>query len=141
MELPQVTARKFVLDDFARRETIETETEGPKQFQIRYALLEFPEAVDQIAVRQIRQSIQQDRIMGLGVVVGFAWLSVSSAGFGIRQWRKGTKLRRIAAAPLFALITLPTLLLAIGMVLALTKGDVPHRPWNSKPVTIDLQNV
>lgn len=141
MELPQATAKKFILDDFARRETIETETEGPKKFQIRYALLEFPEAVDQIAVRQIRQSIQQDRIMGLGVVVGLVWLSVCSAGFGIRQWRKGTRLRRIAAAPLFAVITLPTLLLAIGMVLALTRGDVPHRPWNTKPVTIDLQNV
>ncbi len=141
MELPQVTAKKFVLDDFARRETIETETEGPKQFQIRYALLEFPEAVDQIAVRQIRQSIQLDRIMGLGVVVGFAWLSVCSAGFGIRQWRKGTRLRRIVAAPLFAVITLPTLLIAIGMLLALSNGDVPHRPWDSQPVRIDLQNM
>ena len=141
MELPQTTAKKFVVDTFERREIIETETEGPKQFQIHYALLEFPETVDQIAVRQIRQSIQRDRIMGLGIVVGFAWLSVCSAGFGIRQWQKGTRLRRIAATPLFVGITLPTLLVSVGMVLALSKGEMPLRSWNSQPVTIDLQNM
>ena len=141
IELPQATARKYIVDTYQRHETLETETEGPQQFQIHYALLEFPEAVDQLAVRQIRQSIQQDRILGLGVVVGFAWLSVCSAGFGIRQWRKGTRLRRIAATPVFAVITLPTLLVAVGMVFALSTGNVPHRPWDFQPVSIDLQNM
>lgn len=141
IELPQATARKYVVDTYKRHETLETETEGPQHFQIHYALLEFPEAVDQLAVRQIRQSIQQDRILGLGVVVGFAWLSVCSAGFGIRQWRKGTRLRRIAATPVFAVITLPTLLVAVGMVIALSTGKVPHRPWDLQPVSIDFQNM
>ena len=141
IELPQETAKKYVIDTYKRHETLETETEGPQQFQIHYALLEFPEAIDQLAVRQIRQSIQQDRILGLGVVVGFAWLSVCSAGFGIRQWRKGTRLRRIAATPVFAVITLPTLLVAVGMVFALSTGNVPHRPWDSRPVSIDFQNM
>lgn len=141
LELPQATAAECIVDTYDSDETMETEKTGPTSFQVRYALLQFPEAVDQIAVRQIRQSIQQDRILGLGVVVGFAWLSVCSAGFGIRQWRKGTRLRRITAAPVFAVITLPTLLVAVGMVVALSTGDVPHRPWNSQPVTIDLQNM
>ncbi|HQX52253.1 MAG TPA: hypothetical protein PLY87_14100 [Planctomycetaceae bacterium] len=44
--------------------------------------------------------------------MGCVWLSIFSAGFGIRQWRKGTKLRRLAAAPVFAVITIPTLLAA-----------------------------
>lgn len=141
LELPQATAAECIVDTYDSDETMETEKTGPTSFQVRYALLQFPEAVEQIAVRQIRQSIQQDRILGLGVVVGFAWLSVCSAGFGIRQWRKGTRLRRITAAPVFAVITLPTLLVAVGMVVALSTGEVPHRPWNSQPVTIDLQNM
>ncbi|MEJ7590701.1 MAG: hypothetical protein WKF77_04080 [Planctomycetaceae bacterium] len=141
MELPQVKAGEYVVDTFERHETFETETDGPQEFLVRYALLEFPEAVDQFAVRLIRQSIQQDRIMGLGIVVGLAWLSVCSAGFGIRQWRKGTRLRRIAAAPLFAVITLPALLVAVGMVFAMSKGVVLHRPWNSQPVSIDLEHM
>ena len=142
IELPQATAKDHVVKGtYERYETLETETEGPKQFRVLYALLEFPESVDQFAVRQIRQSMQLDRMMGLGIVVGFAWLSICSAGLGIRQWRRGTRLRRITAAPLFAVVTLPTLLVAIGMVFALSKGEVPRRPWNSLPVTIDFKNL
>ena len=141
MELPQSTAKKYIVDTYERPETIETETEGPKPFRVLYALLEFPEAVDQMAVRQIRQSIQQDRTIGLGVVVGFAWLSVCSAGFGIRQWRTGTSLQRFCAAPVFAVIAVPALLIAVGMVFALAQDNVPRHPWNSKPVTIDLKDI
>ena len=64
MELPPATAKKYVVDTYERLETMETQTEGTKPFRVLYALLEFPEAVDQMAVRQIRQSIQRDRIWG-----------------------------------------------------------------------------
>ena len=138
MELSHATAKKYFVDTYERLETMNTATEGPKPFRILYALLEFPEAVDQMAVRQIRQSVQQDRIMGLGVVVGLTWLSVCSAGFGIRQWRKGTVLRRVTAAPVFAVISIPTLLVAVGLVFALAKGEVPRGPWSSQQVTVDL---
>ncbi len=141
LELPPTTAARYVVDTYDRDESLDTETEGPQRFKIRYALLEFPEAVDQMAVRKIRESIQQDRIFGLGIVVGFAWLGVCSAGIGIRQWRKGTRLRRIAATPVFAVIALPTLLAAVGMIVALSTGEVPQRPWNSQPVSIDFQNM
>ncbi len=141
MELPRAAAKKCIVDSFDRWEMMSTETEGEESFLIRYALLEFPEAVDQMAVRQIRQSIQKDRIASLGVVVGCVWLSIFSAGFGIHQWRKGTKLHRLAAAPVFAVITIPTLLAAAGMVVALSQGNVPHAPWNSQPVTVELQDV
>ena len=141
MELPSAAAKKCVVDTYERLETIKTEAEGEKSFRVLYALLEFPEAVDQIAVRQIRQSIQQDRIASLGIVVGCAWLSICSAGFGIWQWRKGTRVRRLAAAPVFAVITIPMLLAAGGMVVAISQGNVPHAPWNSQPVTVELHDI
>ena len=141
MELPQSLAANYIVDRYERPETLETEVEGTKSFQVLYALVEFPDAIDQIAVRQIRYAIQKDRIIGLGVVVGLMWLSICSAGFGIRQWQKGTKLRKIAATPVFAVITIPTLLLTVAMVVALAKGNVPLGPWNENTVTIDLANI
>jgi hypothetical protein len=141
MELPPSMASKYIVDRYERSETLETEAEGTKSFQVLYALVEFPEAIDQIAVRQIRHSIQKDRILGLGIVVGLMWLSIFSAGFGIRQWQKGTKLRKIAATPVFAVITIPALLLTVAMVCALVQGDVPRGPWSETPVTIDLANL
>ncbi len=141
MELPQAIASRYIVDQYERQETMDSEVGGKTEFKLLYALVEFPDTIDQVAVRQIRYAIQNDRIIGLGVVVGSIWLSVCSAGFGIRQWQKGTKLRRIAATPVFAMITIPTLLLTVAMVFALAKGEAPQGPWNENPVTIDLANI
>jgi hypothetical protein len=141
MELQQATARKFIVDTYERLETVETPTAGAQPFRVLYALLEFPEAVDQVAVRHIRNSIQQNRILGLGVVVGFVWLSVCSAGFGINQWRKGRRLRRFTALPVFVVIAIPAFLIALGAVIALSTGETVGRPWNAQPVTIHLETL
>lgn len=141
MELPQAIAGKYIVDQYERPASMESEIGGKTSFTLLYALVEFPDTIDQIVVRQIRQSVQRDRIIGLAVIVGLIWLSVCSAGFGVRQWQKGTKLRRIAATPVFALITIPALLLTVALVCALAKGDVPRGPWNETPVTINLADM
>lgn len=141
VKLTSAEANKYIVDTYERPETMESEVEGTTTFQIHYALLEFPESVDQVAIRQIRRSIQADRIAGLGVIVGAAWLSICSAGFGFRQWQKGTKLGRIAAAPAFAVVTIPTMLIAVAMVVALAKDEMPRGSWNSQPVTLDLTKL
>lgn len=141
MQLPPAIASKYIVDRYERPASMETEIGGKTSFKLLYALVEFPDTIDQIAVRQIRQSVQRDRIIGLAVIVGLIWLSVCSAGFGVRQWQKGTKLCRMAATPVFAVITIPTLLLTVAMVFALAKGDVPRGPWNETPVTIDLADM
>lgn len=141
MELPQAVARNYVVETFERLETMQTATEGAKPFRVLYALLEFPEAVDQMAVRHIRTSIQQDRIMGLGGVIGFAWLSICSTGIGIRQWRKGTRLRRITAVPVFAVIAVPALLLTAATLVTLANGNTASHFRNPQPVTVILDHM
>lgn len=141
MELSPEAAKKFVVDEYELQETMSSEKAGQRPFLKKFALLEFPESVDQIAVGKIRQSVQQDRVAGLGFVVGLAWLSICSAGFGIRQWRNGRKLRRMISAAVFAIIAVPALLCAVAMVISLSRGNVPHVPWNVPSVTIDLQEV
>ena len=141
MELPPATAKKYTVDTYERLETVETQTEGATPFRVLYALLEFPEAVDQMAVHQLRQSIQRDRILGLGVVVAFVWLSVCASGFGIRQWLRGTKLGRVTAIPVFAVAAIPTLLIAICVVFMLSNGEFAKYSRNSRPVTIDLEHM
>lgn len=141
MELPEAIAKKFIVDTYERLETVETPTAGAQPFRVLYALLEFPEVVDQAAVRQIRSSIQQNRILGLGFVVGFAWLSVCSAGLGINQWRKAGRLRRFTAIPVFVVIAIPAFLIALGAVIALSRGETVGRPWNAQPLTIHLETL
>ena len=143
LELSEIAAQKCVVDTFERFEVLDTAAEGPKSMTKLYALLEFPEAVDNAAIQELRRSVQRDRIAGLGFVLGCAWLSIASAGFGIRLWRKGTRLRRWSSVPVFVAISVPLLAVAVGTVVALSRGEAGRPPWNQDhdTVRIDVPDV
>ena len=143
LELSEIAAQKCVVDTFERFEVLDTAAEGPKSMTKLYALLEFPEAVDNAAIQELRRSVQRDRIAGLGFVLGCAWLSIASAGFGIRLWRKGTRLRRWSSVPVFVAISVPLLAVAVGTVVALSRGEAARPPWNQDhdTVRIDVPDV
>jgi len=143
LELSEIAAQKCVVDTFERFEVLDTAAEGPKSMTKLYALLEFPEAVDNAAIQELRRSVQRDRIAGLGFVLGCTWLSIASAGFGIRLWRKGTRLRRWSSVPVFVAISVPLLAVAVGTVVALSRGEAGRPPWNQDhdTVRIDVPDV
>ena len=143
LELSDMTAQRCVIEKFVRVEVIETAAEGPQAIRKVYALLEFPESVDKAAIRELRRSAQHDRVAGLGFVIGCAWLSIASAGFGIRLWRKGTRLRRWSVVPVFAVVSLPLLAVAAGTILTFSQGETVRPPWNQNPdvVRIDLRDA
>ena len=143
LELSEIAAQKCVVDTFERFEVLETAAEGPKSMTKLYALIEFPEAVDNAAIQELRHSVQRDRIAGLGFVLGCAWLSIASAGFGIRLWRNGTRLRRWTSVPVFVAISVPLLAVAVSTVVALSRGDAGRPPWNQNQdaVRIDLPDA
>ncbi len=143
LELSEIAAQKCVVDTFERFEVLDTAAEGPKSMTKLYALLEFPEAVDNAAIQELRRSAQRDRIAGLGFVLGCAWLSIASAGSGIRLWRKGTRLGRWSSVPVFVAISVPLLAVAVGTVVALSRGEAGRPPWNQDhdAVRIDVPDV
>ena len=143
LELSETAAQQCVVETFERFEVLDTAAEGPKSMTKLYALLEFPEAVDYAAIQELRRSVQRDRIAGLGFILGCAWLSIASAGFGIRLWRKGTRLRRWSSVPVFVAISVPLLAVAVGTVVALSRGEAGRPPWNQdqEAVRIDLPDA
>ena len=143
LELSETAAQLCVVETFERFEVLDTAAEGPKSMTKLYALIEFPEAVDNAAIQELRHSVQRDRIAGLGFVLGCAWLSIASAGFGIRLWRNGTRLRRWTSVPVFVAISVPLLAVAVSTVVALSRGDAGRPPWNQNQdaVRIDLPDA
>ncbi len=141
MELDESTALQCVVTEFGRNVMIDTMPEGQKMMRIVYALVEFPEAVDNQVVQEIRRSVQRDRIVGLGLIVGSFWMSVCSIGCGVRLWNNGSYLRKTLSIPMFAVLALPLLLLAAGIVVLLAKGDAPRYPWADaqKPISIHVE--
>ena len=139
LELSETAAQLCVVETFERFEVLDTAAEGPKSMTKLYALLEFPEAVDYAAIQELRRSVQRDRIAGLGFILGCAWLSIASAGFGIRLWRKGTRLRRWSSVPVFVAISVPLLAMAVGSIFALRQGEAVRPPWNQTPDVVRIE--
>jgi hypothetical protein len=141
-ELDAATVKSCIVDTFERDEQIVTEREGSKPFRIIYALVEFPEAVDKIALAKIRESVQRDRVYVLAIVISLAWLAVCSLGFGIRLWIKGTWIRRTLALPVILVIAFPLLLTAASLGVHVgQQGDTSELPWkkDAKPMQIQLK--
>lgn len=141
-ELDAATVKSCIVDTFERDEQIMTEREGSKPFRIIYALVEFPEAVDKIALAKIRESVQRDRVFVLAIVITLTWLAVCSLGLGIRLWIKGTWVRRTLALPVIVMISFPLLLTAASLGIHVgQQGDTSELPWkkDAKPMQIQLK--
>jgi hypothetical protein len=117
---------------------METTVEGPKSIRKYYALLEFPESIDQAALGALRQSVQRERIGGMAAVIACAWLSIVSTGFGVQLWRRGTRLRRMVAVPILTVVAVPLAAAAVGLTAALSSGTQVMPAWSQTPSTIHI---
>jgi hypothetical protein len=138
LKLDPESAQRFIVASYERHELMETATEGSKPLKFVYALLEFPEAVDKVAVQKIRQAVQTERALGLGLAVGFTWLAVCCIGCGVRMWNRGSFVRRTLALPVFGVMAFPLLMLAAGIVIGMSNGRPINLPWIETPQTISL---
>ncbi len=138
LKLDPESAQRFIVASYERHELMETATEGSKPLKFVYALLEFPEAVDKVVVQKIRQAVQTERALGLGLAVGFTWLAVCCIGCGVRMWNRGSFVRRTLALPVFGVMAFPLLMLAAGIVIGMSNGRPINLPWIETPQTISL---
>lgn len=138
LELSPETARTCIVEEYERVEVMETTVEGPKSIRKYYALLEFPESIDQAALGALRQSVQRERIGGMAAVIACAWLSIVSTGFGVQLWRRGTRLRRMVAVPILTVVAVPLAAAAVGLTAALSSGTQVMPAWSQTPSTIHI---
>jgi hypothetical protein len=108
-----------------------------------YALVELPESVKTAAVQTVRMSLQRDRVTGLAVIIGLAWLAICAASVVVRLWGRGGFFRKMVAIPILCLICIPLLLLAVGTGAAtagIPGSKMPRYPWadSSKPIRVQM---
>ncbi|MFN9718573.1 MAG: hypothetical protein ACK58L_07760 [Planctomycetota bacterium] len=124
---------------FSRKEQAKFGQEGEKPFEIIYALVQFPEAVDKVAESKIREALQQDRLLALGLAVGCAWISTLSVGGAIRTGTRGTGLRRFVVSFPFAAIATFALVGAIFVIIAAGRGTgLPVSAASEEPLVISI---
>lgn len=127
---------------FPRKEQAKFGQEGEKPFEIIYALVQFPEAVDKAAESKIRQALQQDRLLALGLAVGCGWLSTLSVGGAIRTWTRGTGFRRFLVSLPFAAIAMVMMVGAGFVIIAASSGNGPRVSSTVKePLVISVDSL
>jgi hypothetical protein len=138
LRLDDETAKLCIVDRHIRTENEVFGSAGEKPFQIAYGLVQFPESVDRETMRKLGQSMQNDRLLALGLAIGFAWLGVVAAGFGIRTWTRRTGFRRLYTLPSFGFSGV-FLLSTIAVVGATIAGEGPHAPSAGiEPIVISV---
>lgn len=143
LELDEATSQACILKSYERTESVGNSVGDKQDMRIVYALVELPESVRQAAVQTVRMSLQRDRVTGLAVIVGLAWLAICAASVVVRLWGRGGFFRKIIAIPLLCLICIPLLILAVGTGAAtagIPGSKMPRYPWadGSKPIRIQV---
>jgi hypothetical protein len=143
LELDEKTTQACVVETFELLQAVGKEGSDKQNMRLVYALVEIPESVKKAAVQTVQMSLQRDRVTGLAVIVGLAWLAICAASVVVRLWGRGGFFRKMIAIPILCLICIPLLLLAIGTGAAtagIPGSQMPRYPWadSSKPIRIQL---
>jgi hypothetical protein len=129
LKLDSETSKKCIVETWERTEIIDSEVAGPTEARRIYALVEFPESIDTVAFEKLRRSLQIHRVAAVSGSMVLAWLAVCSFGCSVRLGRKGSRLRRLLAAPFFGLLALPLLLGGITLLLVTVSGNPSSPPF------------
>lgn len=121
VSLTDQALRSCILSTDARTEVIQT-SEGAHPMQQTYALVQFPEQMEQQVLGQIRTALRENRLMTLCVSVGVLWLAAILFSAACRFSQGGSLLRTLATFPVMALLILPCMLVFAFMVGAMIKG-------------------
>lgn len=143
LELDEKTSQACVIKTFERLQAVGNEGSEKQNMRFVYALVELPEFVRKAAAQTVRMSLQRDRVTGLAVIVGFAWLAICAAGIVVRLWGRGGFFRKMIAIPILCLVCIPLLLLAVGTGAAtagIRGSKMPRYPFadSSKPIRVQM---
>ena len=114
---------------------------GTFEMQRTYALVDLPETLRDSTVAQVRSSIQQSRMMSLGVTVAIAWLAALFLGVGARVAQSKSTTRKVALLPLVGLLIVPCGVSFGLMVSAMTSGETLDFSWAEEPMTCVIDSV
>lgn len=116
-------------------------TGGTFEMQRTYALIDLPETLKEGTVASIRSSIQQSRMMSLGLTVAIAWLAALFLGVGARVAQSRSTTRKVAMLPVVGLMIVPCGVAFCLMVGAMTSGETLDFSWADEPMTCVIDSM
>ena len=106
--------------------------------QKTYALVEFPEAMEDQVLANVHTALRQDRAIALCVAVGALWLGWMLLSVVFRASQQGTFLRKLATVPILSLFVLPCVLVAVLMTGAIVEGKTFSFTWSGERISCQI---
>ena len=97
--------------------------DGPKMMQQTYALVEFPEVIEQQVLGTVRAELIKSRTVAVSIALLAIWLCGVLLTFAFQASQHGSFMKKLATVPVMAILILPCMLLAVAMIASMAKGD------------------
>ncbi|MDG1893923.1 MAG: hypothetical protein P8J37_03345 [Fuerstiella sp.] len=125
---------------WARTEVIDT-AGNPTSMRQTYALIEFPEEVEQKVLSDIEAALKRNRVTALCITLGILWLCAVLLNLAFRAGQHGTFLRKLATVPVMGLLVLPCIVAFLVMTSAMANGRTFEFGWSDNRIScvVDLE--
>lgn len=117
------------------------DTVGQPTMRETYGLIAFPESLDQKLVKQVRGSLQHNRVVTLCITAGILWLSTLFLSIAFRAGQSKSILRKIATLPMIMLLIVPCVVMFFAMSGAMLKGETFDLSWSKDRVVCVIDKL
>ncbi|MEQ9406705.1 MAG: hypothetical protein RIK87_03225 [Fuerstiella sp.] len=132
--------RRCIVETDARTEVIDV-LGSPQRMQQTYALVEFPESLEQQMLADIRAGLKQDRAISLCLTLGLLWLCAVLLSMAFRVVQHPTVWRKLITIPILCVLMIPCLLAGGLLVGAAWKGRTFGFTWNGERVVCTIDDL
>lgn len=132
-------AMQACIRETATREQPVTSVGTEQLMQKTYALVEFPDEVEQQVTAAMRKALQRDRALAVSAAVGLLWLGWMILGVLFRTNPRSSFLRRFVGRPVLWCLLIPCLAVPSVLVAAMVNGETFNFGLNEHPIVCDVR--
>lgn len=130
----------FIVNTATKTQELKT-VDGDKIMRKTYALVEFPEAVEQQVLGDVHAALKQNRAIVLCMTLGVLWLCSTLLSVTFRASQAGTFWKKLATVPALSILVVPCILAAVFMGKAMYDGKTLDSAWATGRITCSIDDV
>lgn len=122
-----------IVETSERTTVIETSV-GGVPMRRTYALVNLPDTLQDDLAKEVRRSLQHNRMTAVCITVGILWLCAMLLSVVFRAGQSQSFLRKLATVPMIGLLVIPCVVMFIAMTGAMLNGETFDFEWSKDRV-------
>ena len=122
-----------IVETSERTTVIETSV-GGVPMRRTYALVNLPDTLQDDLAKEVRKSLQHNRMTAVCITVGILWLCAMLLSVVFRAGQSQSILRKLATVPMIGLLVIPCVVMFVAMTGAMLNGETFDFEWSKDRV-------